>query len=290
MQRLNKDLKVLDEMKSNLLANVSHELQTPLVSIKGFTEMILKGRLGDVTPEQERGLQVALRNIDRLIGLIENLLAFARPEGHDTALRLESFALGALVEEAVDLVRERAGARGIEVKILMPSEGLTIRADRDKILQVLLNLLTNAVKYNRDGGEVVVEAGGAPKGAARVEVRDTGIGIPRDELDRIFDRYYQAGNVTEPREGTGIGLSIAKDILRQHGCMIRADSEEGKGSVFSFTLPLDRKPRPDRGAPRLNAGGPASPGLPKEPGAREPDGARSPMAEKSRAGGVHEES
>lgn len=285
MQRLNKDLKVLDEMKSNLLANVSHELQTPLVSIKGFTEMILKGRLGNVTPEQERGLQVALRNINRLIGLIENLLAFARTEGPTTALKLESFSLGALVEEAAEMVRERAEARGIQVKILMPPEGLTIRADRDKILQVLLNLITNAVKYNRDDGEVVVEAVTGPKGAARVEVRDTGIGIPRDELDRIFDRYYQAGNVAGPREGSGIGLSITKDILRQHGCMIRADSEEAKGSVFSFTLPIDRKTRPERGAPRLSAGGPAPPGLPKEPG-----GPKGPVAEKTRTGGGHEES
>jgi PAS domain S-box-containing protein len=286
MQRLNKDLKVLDEMKSNLLANVSHELQTPLVSIKGFTEMILKGRLGDVTPEQERGLQVALRNINRLIGLIDNLLAFARTEGPSTALKLESFSLGALVDEAVEMVGERASERGIHVKVLMPPEGLAIRADRDKILQVILNLLTNAVKYNRDGGEVVVEASSGPKGAARVEVRDTGIGIPRDELDRIFDRYYQAGNVTGPREGTGIGLAITKDILRQHGCMIRADSEEAKGSVFSFTLPIDRKSRPDhRSSPRLSAGGPSSAGLPKEGGAP-----RIPATEKSRVVGGPEES
>src|SRR5262249_29177619 len=114
-----------------------------------------------------------------------------------------------------------------------------------------LNLLTNAIKYNRDGGEVLIEADSKRKDVARVEIKDSGIGIPRDELDRIFDRYYQAGNVAGPREGSGIGLSITKNILRQHGCMIRADSEEGKGSVFSFPLPLDRKSRPERTASKL---------------------------------------
>jgi signal transduction histidine kinase len=161
--------------------------------------MILKGRLGSVTPEQERGLQVALRNINRLIGLIENLLAFARTEGPTTTLKLEAFPLEALVNEAIELVAERAAGRGIAIKTQMPPEGLVIRADRDKILQVLLNLLTNAVKYNRDGGEVLVEANSGSKGAARIEVRDSGIGIPREDIDRIFDRYYQAGNHPAPR-------------------------------------------------------------------------------------------
>ena len=287
LHKVNKDLKVLDEMKSNLLANVSHELQTPLVSIKGFTEMILKGRLGGVTPEQERGLQVALRNINRLIGLIDNLLAFARTEGPSTSLRLEAFPLTPLVEEAVELVREKAAARKVRLKVSMPPGDLVLRADRDKILQVMLNLLTNAIKYNRDGGELSVVAESGRKGTARVEVKDTGIGIPRDELDRVFDRYYQAGNVTGPREGTGIGLSITKDILRQHGCMIRADSEEGKGSVFSFTLPLDRKGKPERasrgpagasaGAHAGTATGPITSGasaMPAETPAARPDRAR----------------
>ncbi|MGH9870637.1 MAG: ATP-binding protein [Candidatus Polarisedimenticolia bacterium] len=253
MQRLNRDLRSLDEMKSNLLANVSHELQTPLVSIKGFTEMILKGRLGGVTPEQEHGLQLALRNINRLIGLIENLLSFARSEGPFTALRLEVFPLGPLVQEVFELLREKAAARGITLRADLPAGDLSIRADRDKILQVLLNLIGNAVKYNRDGGDVLVDAEGGQRGTARVEVRDTGVGIPRDELEKIFDRFYRAGSPAADREGAGIGLSITRNLLRQHGCMIRVDSDEGKGSVFSFTLPLDRKGRAERGAPRASA-------------------------------------
>src|SRR5438093_10714090 len=144
--------------------------------------MILKGRLGDVTPEQERGLQVALRNINRLIGLIENLLAFARTEGPSTALRLEAFPLGPLVDEAVLLVQEKAETRKIRIRTALPPSDLLIRADRDKILQVILNLLTNAIRYNREAGEIVVEVDSGRKDVARVEVKDTAIGIPREEL------------------------------------------------------------------------------------------------------------
>ncbi len=249
--RLNKDLKVLDEMKSSLLANVSHELQTPLVSIKGFTEMILKGSLGAVTPEQARGLEVALRNINRLIGMIDNLLAFARRAGEIAPLQLSSFPLGPLAEEAVDLVREKARDRRIALRLVMPPGDLMVKADRDKVLQVLLNLLTNAIRYNRDGGEVSLEAERGRRGVARVEVRDTGIGMSRAVQERIFDRHFQAGQ--PGAEGSGIGLSIVRDILAQHGGAIRVASEEGKGSSFWFTLPLEKSGRPHRHAARAEA-------------------------------------
>jgi signal transduction histidine kinase len=244
--RHNKDLKVLDEMKSNLLANVSHELQTPLVSIKGFTEMILKGSLGPVSAEQERGLQVALRNINRLIGMIDHVLAFARRAGEIAPLRLSTFPLGPLVEEAFDLVRDKARDRKVSLRAVIPQGDLILKADRDKVLQVLLNLLSNAVRYNREGGEVVLEAERGRRGAARVEVRDTGIGMSREVLDRIFDRFFQAGRSGSQKEGTGIGLSIVRDILSQHGATMRVTSQEGKGSIFYFTLPLDRGGRPHR--------------------------------------------
>ncbi|MBI3450959.1 MAG: hypothetical protein HY049_18845 [Acidobacteria bacterium] len=253
--RLNRQLKGLDEMKSNLLANVSHELQTPLVSIRGYTEMMLKGRLGAVTGEQDKGLRVALRNIDRLIALIDGLLTFARAEKESEKLRIESFALRPLVDETVDLLKEPAAAKKVRISVLFPSGDLVVRGDRDRLAQVFINLLSNAVKYNQDGGSVVVEVGKGTRAQARIEVKDTGIGIPRDDLERIFDRYYRTGPAREEKEGSGLGLAITKDILRLHGCMIRADSEPGKGSTFSFTLPLEGRARPDRhprppGAPR----------------------------------------
>jgi signal transduction histidine kinase len=248
--RFNREMKVLDEMKSNLLANVSHELQTPLVSIRGYTEMMLKGRLGPTTEEQERGLQVALRSVDRLIALIDGLLAFVRAEKESAPLRIEVFSLKALVEEVLHLIKEQAGEKGIAISTRFPSGDLAVKADRARIAQVFINLLGNAVKYNRDGGSVDVEAARGQRSTARVEIRDTGIGIPRDALDKIFERFYRGG--VGDGEGSGLGLAITKDILRLHGCMIRADSEPGKGSTFSFTLPLETRGKPDR-SPRLSA-------------------------------------
>ncbi len=252
MQRLNDDLRVLSGMKTDLLANVSHELQTPLVSIKGFTEMILKGQLGGVTPEQEQGLQLALRNVNRLIAMIENLMAFARSQGPETTPRLAVFPLAEAVEEAAATVRDAASQRGIGLRIELPPGGLSVRADRDGVAQVLLNLIGNAVKYNRQGGSVTVRATRGRRGNARVEVRDTGIGIPRADLERVFDRSFRASNAPGDVAGTGIGLALVRDILRRHGCVIRAESEEGKGSVFSFTLPLET-PQGDDGPPPRKA-------------------------------------
>ena len=244
--RLNRDLRSVDEMKSNLLANVSHELQTPLVSIRGYTEMILKGRLGPLTEEQDRGLRVALRNIDRLISLIDSLLTFARAEGDSERLKIETFPLRLLVQDVVELLKDRAAEKKVTVSALFPAGDLNARGDRDRIAQVFINLVTNAVKYNREGGSVVIEVTRGARSQSRVEVRDTGVGIPKEDLERIFDRFYRGDAAREEGAGSGLGLSITKDILRLHGCMIRADSEPGKGSVFSFTLPLEVRSKGER--------------------------------------------
>ena len=239
--KLNAELRSLDEMKSNLLANVSHELHTPLVSIKGYTEMVLKRRLGPLTPEQERGLGVALKNIDRLIELIDNLLSFSRIEKGETQLRLEDVPLWQIIDEAIDLVGERIRKRNLTVTTQYETDELVVRGDRIKIGQVLVNLLTNAVKFNREDGRISVTARKGSKGFLEVEVADTGTGIPKDALGKIFERFYQVDATARRKyEGTGIGLSIVRDILRLHGCTIRVTSEVGQGSVFTFTLPQAR--------------------------------------------------
>ena len=239
--KLNTELRSLDEMKSNLLANVSHELHTPLVSIKGYTEMVLKRRLGPLTPEQERGLGVALKNIDRLIEMIDNLLSFSRIEKGETQLRLEDVPLWQIIDEAIELVGERIRKKGITVTTQYETDELGVRGDRLRIGQVLVNLLTNAVKFNRESGRITVTVRKGSKGFLEIEVADTGSGIPKEALGRIFERFYQVD--ASPRrkyEGTGIGLSIVRDILRLHGCTIRVASEVGQGSVFTFTLPQAR--------------------------------------------------
>ena len=241
LEKLNAELKSLDEMKSNLLANVSHELHTPLVSIKGYTEMILKRRLGPLTPEQERGLSVALKNIDRLVEMIDNLLSFSRMEKGDTQLHLEDVPFWQTVDEAVEMVGERIKKKKIAVTTEYETDDLMVRGDRLKMGQVLINLLTNAVKFNQEGGRITIRARKGPRGFLEVEVADTGIGIPAEEQGKIFERFYQVdGSPRRKYEGTGIGLSIVRDILRLHGCAIRVGSEPGQGTVFTFTLPLAR--------------------------------------------------
>lgn len=239
-ERLNQELRTLDTMKSDLLANVSHELQTPLVSIRGYTEMILKGRLGSINDEQKQGLALSLRNIDRLIAMIDNLLAFARMDREAGALKIQSFPLAGVVDEAVALLREKIDARGVRVEQRAADRGLTVRADRDKIVQVFVNLLSNAVKFNRDHGTIEIDLGRGKPGFALVHVRDTGVGIAKDDLEKIFDRFYQAGDRAGEagKDGTGIGLAIVRNILRAHGCVIHAASAPGEGTTFTFTLPL----------------------------------------------------
>ena len=233
---LNRELQKLNTMKSDLLANVSHELQTPLVSIRGYTEMILKGRLGAITEEQKRGLSLSLRNVDRLIAMIDNLLAFARLDRSAADLTPTTFPLEPLIEESLGVMRARIEGRHISVTTLLPQPSITVHADRDKILQVFLNLLSNAVKFNREGGSIAIEVEPGEPGFALVRVRDTGVGIAGENLERIFDRFFQAAG-EGGQEGTGIGLSIVRTILQLHGCSIAAESEPGRGTTFRFTLP-----------------------------------------------------
>jgi PAS domain S-box-containing protein len=239
-EALNSELRTLDQMKSDLLANVSHELQTPLVSIRGYTEMISKGRLGPINEEQRKGLALSLKNIDRLIAMIDNLLAFARADRDSSALNITTFALLPLIDEAVALLGPRIDAKQLRVTRQVDDPNLTVRADRDKILQVFLNLIGNAVKFNRDRGSIDVSARRGKPGFALVQVGDTGPGIAKDDLERIFDRFYRAGETeAKPAEGSGIGLAIVRNILRLHGCVIHASSEPGEGTVLSFTLPIE---------------------------------------------------
>jgi PAS domain S-box-containing protein len=234
LDQFNAELRKLDQMKSNLLANVSHELQTPLVSIRGYTEMILKGRLGPTSEEQRRGLELSLRNIDRLISMIDNLLEFSRMERETGDLDMTDFALEDLIRDCEQVLRPRLESKQIAWKVALRETGITIHGDREKIYQVFVNVLTNAIKYNRDGGWIEVRAGKKSPGFARVEVEDTGIGIPTGDLENIFDRFYQS----EGKDGTGLGLSIVRNILRLHGCTIEVTSEQGKGTTVAFTLPL----------------------------------------------------
>jgi PAS domain S-box-containing protein len=294
IEQANQELRTLDAMKSDLLANVSHELQTPLVSIKGYTDMILKGRLGAITEEQRKGLEVSLRNVDRLIGMINNLLNFSRLEREMSGMRLTRFPLPELIDEAIEMVRDTAAERRISLTSRYQTDDIEIKADREKITQVFTNLLSNAVKFNRDGGTVQIDVRKGRRGYLLVDVRDTGRGIPRESQEKIFDRFYRAPEESGGRvAGTGIGLSIVRDILRMHGCVIKVDSSPGEGSTFTFTLPLasarnhsdEPSDRSSSSSPLPGSGTHPSPGSGPDPGPRSgaPSGS-GPSGSQTRAG------
>ncbi|MBN2309355.1 MAG: response regulator [Candidatus Hydrogenedentes bacterium] len=240
----NEELKTLDEMKTNLLSNVSHELRTPLVAVMGYTDMIINGKVGPVNEVQKDYLGISLRNIEKLVTLIENLLDFSRLHRGAETLVFSTFDLVDCARTSLQIVQPVADSRAITLELRAPEEEVLVDGDKGKLGQMFNNLLSNAVKFNRSGGTVVVEIRPTANSVA-ASVSDTGIGIPAEALDKVFTRFYQYdSSSTRKYGGTGIGLSIAQDIARLHGSRITVTSEKGKGSTFRFNLPL-RVPRPE---------------------------------------------
>ncbi len=237
LERANKELRSLDETKSNLLSNVSHELRTPLVAIKGYSDLMFRGKLGPVTEKQRLGLEVSLKSQDRLLDLINNLLDFSRIEIGRLELMREEFVLGDLVDEVLAALHPRAAERGVDLRILGRPEEIRLFADRTKIGQILTNLISNAIKFNRDDGRVEVTFESADHELA-FSVRDTGIGIPPEHVGRIFDRFFQVdAGMSRRYGGTGLGLSIVKSLVELHGGSIQVVSEPDKGATFLIRLP-----------------------------------------------------
>ena len=234
LDRLNRELRRLDEMRSQLLGNAAHELQAPLVAIRGYTEMTLKERLGPISEEQRKGLSLSLKNIDRLIGMIDRMSG--APEVDQ--IKASRFSLRTLIEEASGLLRSKMEAKAIHFALEMPKAGPTVEADRDKVQQVFINLLSNAIKFNKQGGSIEVALRPTSTDHARIEIFDTGIGIRPEEIDKVFDRHYRATEVKGGQEGRGLGLAIVRDILKRHGCDVEAKSEPGEWTRMTFTLPL----------------------------------------------------
>jgi signal transduction histidine kinase len=238
LERANKDLRSLDEVKSNLLSNVSHELRTPLVAIKGYTELIHREKLGPITEKQKAGLEISLKSLARLIDLINNLLDFSRIEIGKLQLEVTEFSVKELLPEILGIIVPRATERDITVEAMVAGDDVRYQGDRNKIAQVLTNLLTNAVKFNKDGGRVILSvASGDNEIVIRVE--DTGIGIQPEHVGRIFERFFQVdSSMTRRQGGTGIGLSIVKSLVELHGGSIQVVSQPGEGSTFFVRLPL----------------------------------------------------
>ena len=228
--------KEIDRMKSDFVSSVSHELRTPLTSIKGYIDNMRDGIAGDLTEKQTAYLDKAKENVDRLARLVNDVLDVSRIESGKTELKCESVELAQLTRESAQQLAPMAADKRLTVAVEAEGE-VRVIADRDKISQVLINLIGNAIKFTPDAGEVCVRLRAGEDGVAEVCVTDTGEGIAPDELEMVFDRFYQGVNGSK-RGGTGLGLSIAKGLVALHGGRVWAESTPGQGSSFYFTLPI----------------------------------------------------
>jgi signal transduction histidine kinase len=226
----------LERLKDEFLATVSHELRTPLTSIVGYAEALHAGDFGALAPDQAEFVGVIERNANRLTRLVDDLLLTARIESHTLELNLEDVDAAALLADCAQGVTPYAESKG--VRFVLETEPLALRGDTLRLTQLFNNLLSNAVKFTPDGGTVTARTS-TEDGVGIVEVEDTGMGIPADEQDKLFERFFRS-SVAHRRsiEGTGLGLVIAKAIAERHGGRIGFESQVGKGTTFRVELPL----------------------------------------------------
>jgi signal transduction histidine kinase len=232
-----RELEIANEHKSEFLANMSHELRTPLNAILGYTELILDNIYGDVPEKIQEVLERLEKNGRHLLGLINDVLDLSKIEAGQLTLSLDEYSMGELIQTVFTSVEALAAEKKLELKVKVPKDLMTGKGDEQRIAQVLLNLLGNAIKFTEEG-EVRVEATVSNK-TFLVSVSDTGPGLSEADQKKIFEEFHQAdGSSTRKKGGTGLGLSISKKIVEMHGGRIWVESTPGEGSTFRFTLPV----------------------------------------------------
>lgn len=241
-------LRELDRLKSEFVSHVSHELRTPLTAIKGALDNMLDGLTGALNDKQGRYLHRMKGNTDHLVRLIDDILDLSRIEAGQIVLNPRPVSLPRLIAEICDSMKPLADGKSIDLHAETPAE-MIVTADRDRVMQVLMNLTGNALKFTPPGGRVRLSAEESGE-TARIRVADTGIGLDSREKGRIFERFYRVPSRTlEKVEGTGLGLTIAKSLVELHGGSIGVESEPGEGTTFTVTLPLAGPPSAQRRTP-----------------------------------------
>ena len=231
-----RELEAASQHKSDFLANMSHELRTPLNAIIGFSEVLKDGLFGELTAKQAEYIRDIHASGHHLLSLINDILDLSKVEAGRMELTVAKFDLPTTIDNALAFVRERANRHGIALNLEVDARLNSFAGDERRVKQILLNLLSNAVKFTPQGGSVLVTAAPAGPGV-QVSVRDTGIGISKENQQLLFQPFQQVRNEDgAKREGTGLGLALAKRITEMHGGSIWVDSEPGKGSTFTFTL------------------------------------------------------
>jgi signal transduction histidine kinase len=238
IEEKSRQLEVANKHKSEFLANMSHELRTPLNAIIGFSEVLLERMFGELNDKQDDYLKDIHSSGRHLLTLINDILDLSKIEAGRMELDVSTFDVAGTIHNALTLVRERGLKHSIAFGVdLDPALG-EVAADERKLKQILLNLLSNAVKFTPDGGRVDVTARREP-GQVVIAVRDTGIGIAPADRDAVFEEFRQvASDYTKKQEGTGLGLALTKRFVELHGGRIWLESEPGRGSTFTFTIPI----------------------------------------------------
>ncbi len=232
-------LQEADRVKSNFLATVSHELRTPLTSVIGYSEMLLEGIAGPLNPEQRDYVKTVMEKGDQLLQLITGILDISRMEAGQMKFDKQPFDLAEVASVALSTIAPHARGKKLHLSISLPEDLPRLHGDRDKIRQVLLNLLGNAVKFTPENGSIHISA--QPMGGDQVvvAVADSGIGVAAEHHQRVFDPFFQVDNSsTREYGGTGLGLNIVRRFIEAHHGAVWLESEPGKGATFKFTLPI----------------------------------------------------
>jgi two-component system phosphate regulon sensor histidine kinase PhoR len=233
-------LKMLERIRTDFVANVTHEIRTPLTAIIGFAETLERGALDDRETAM-KFLRTIRENAERLDRLVDDLLTLSGLELGEAKLHPEAMQLEEALDQALAVIRETAKGKGITLRKEVVGEPPPILTDRDRLAQILLNILDNAVKFTPSGGSILVTVSPGEEGFLTVRIADTGIGIPKGEIPRLGERFYRADK-TRSREmgGTGLGLSIVKHLMMEHHGRISIDSTLGHGTTVSLHFPISR--------------------------------------------------
>ena len=237
LERTNGKLKALDEAKDEFISMASHQLRTPLTSIKGYLSMVLDGDVGDIAPQQKEMLETAYTSAQRMVYLIADLLNVSRLQTGKFVIEPAETHLADLVEQELVQLKESVAAKKITLTYDKPQDFPSLMLDETKIRQVIMNFIDNAVYYTPSGGNITVRLSQSPK-SVEFTVVDNGIGVPKAEAHRLFTKFYRAGNARKARpDGTGLGLFMAKKVIAASGGAIIFNTKEDKGSTFGFTFP-----------------------------------------------------
>ncbi|MBT3337309.1 MAG: hypothetical protein HN855_13190 [Anaerolineae bacterium] len=227
----------LSKLKSNFISNISHELRTPLTHMKGYLELLTSESLGDLTEEQKHALEISQRSSSRLESLIEDLIMVSVTSRGDLSLQQEALDIRRIANLAIKTVTQKAEERGVSVHAVVDRHLPLVQVDQQKLIWILGQLLDNGIKFTPAGGRVILRVEHESDKLVSVSITDTGIGIPSEKIEEIFQPFHQLdGAATRRYGGTGLGLLLVRQIIEAHGSMLDVQSMEARGSTFKFPL------------------------------------------------------